>query len=195
MSFFSIERVPAYFDIAKTGAVVVFDTETTGLEDFDDVVQIAAVVLVEGKEVYSESVYLTNQVPIDGTEAQKVNRITDALLAEKGQPPEEVLQCFLDRLHYWHEEVGKVLLVAHNLAFDFRMISNMLSRYGLPPIPDFVEGCCTRDFVKALGLPKTLLPNNRLCSCIETFKLPASNTHDALDDARACMELFKFLTN
>ena len=86
--------------MAKTGAVVVFDTETTGFEDYDDVVQIAAIVMVDGNEVYSEAVYLRNQVPIDGTEAQKVNGITDALLAEKGIDAKEALQAFLDRLYF-----------------------------------------------------------------------------------------------
>ena len=195
MNYFSVEKVSDYCDIAKNGTVVVFDTETTGLEDTDDVVQIAAVVLVGGKEVYSEAVYLKNQVPIDGTEAQKVNGITDALLAEKGNDPKEVLQGFLDRLHYWHGEVGRVLLVAHNLSFDFRMIANMLNKYGMPPIPDFVELCCTKEFVKALKLPKSILPGNHLRNCIKAFNLQAKNSHDAYDDTRACLELFKFLIN
>ena len=195
MKFFSIEKIPDYCDIAQNGAVVVFDTETTGLEDSDDVVQIAVVVLVGGKEVYSEAVYLKNQIPIDGTEAQKVNGITDALLAEKGKDPKEVLQGFLDRLNFWHGEVGDVLLVAHNLSFDYRMIANMLNKYDMPPIPVFVELCCTKEFVKALKLPKDILPGNHLRNCIKAFRLEAQNTHDAYDDTRACLELFKFLTN
>ena len=194
MNFFDIKLVPEYCDMAKNGAVVVFDTETTGLEDYDDVVQIAAIVMVDGKEVYSEAVYLKNQVPINGTEAQKVNGITDELLAEKGIDAKKALWMFLDRLEFWNAEKGKVLLVAHNLSFDYRMISNMLDRYGLPPIPDFVIGCCTRDFVKALNVPKDILPNNRLCTCIEKLNLNGENRHDAWWDAKACMELFKFLT-
>ena len=195
MTYFEEKQVPEYCEMAKTGAVVVFDTETTGLEDYDDVVQIAAIVMVDGKEVYSETVYLRNQVPIDGTEAQKVNGITDALLAEKGIDAKAALQAFLDRLYFWHGEKGKVLLVAHNLSFDYRMISNMLERHGLPMIPDFVIGCCTKEFVKALKVPKDILPNNRLCTCIDSLKLDGENRHDAWWDAKACMELFKFLTN
>ena len=77
----------------------------------------------------------------------------------------------------------------------WRMLSNMLERYGCQNIPTGVIPCCTLEFVRTLGLPKTILPRNKLSTCIEVFGLPASNSHDALDDARACLELFRFLTS
>lgn len=195
MNFFSTDLVPTYCDIAKNGSVVVFDTETTGLTPADDVVEIAVVVMHHGNMVYSESVYLKNRVPIDGTVAQQVNHITDAKLAEKGKDPKEVLTCFLDRLDYWlKEDNGKVLLVAHNLSFDWGMISAMLAKYDLPPIPDKVIPCCTKEFVKALKLPKSILPGNHLRNCIKAFNLQGVNSHVALADTMACLELFKYLT-
>lgn len=87
------------------------------------------------------------------------------------------------------------MAVVDNLAFDLRMLESMLRKYSLPPIPKGVIGCCTRDFVKALNLPKSILPGNHLRYCIQAFNLPAKNSHDAMDDTVACLELFKFLTN
>ena len=47
-SFFQVEGIPIYCDVAKQGTVVVVDTETTGLTDADDVVQLAVEVLKNG---------------------------------------------------------------------------------------------------------------------------------------------------
>lgn len=80
MKTFEERLVPTYFEFAKHGTVVVFDTETTGFEDTDDVVQLACVVIKDSKETISQAVYLKNQVPIDGTEAQTVNGLTDEFL-------------------------------------------------------------------------------------------------------------------
>ena len=195
MKTFEERLVPTYCEFEKHGTVVVFDTETTGLEDSDDVVQIACVVMKDGKETIAQTVYLKNQVPIDGTEAQKVNGITDEFLRKEGLEPEGVLLNFLELLNNSIREEGKVLLVAHNLSFDLRMIENMLKRYNLPPIPKGTVYCCTKEFVKSLKLPKEILPGNHLQNCIKAFDLNAQNTHDALDDTRACFELFKFLAD
>lgn len=195
MKTFEERLIPTYCDFSKHGTVVVFDTETTGLEDSDDVVQIACVVTKDGVETISQAVYLKNQVPIDGTEAQTVNGLTDEFLRKNGLEPEGVLLNFLELLNKAIQENGKVLLVAHNLSFDLRMIQNMLKRYSLPLIPKGTVFCCTKEFVKSLKLPKEILPGNHLRNCIKAFNLNAQNTHDALDDTRACLELFKFLTD
>ena len=139
--------------------------------------------------------YLKNKVPIDGTEDQTVNGLTDEFLKKEGLEPKGVLLNFLELLNKAILEEGNVLLVAHNLSFDLRMIENMLKRYNLPPIPKGTVFCCTKEFVKSLKLPKTILPGNHLRNCIKSFNLNAQNAHDALDDTRACLELFKFLTD
>ena len=194
-SFFQSGDIPAYCEFAKKGTVVVFDTETTGFKDDDEVVQLAVIVFKDGIEQFGKSVYIRNTVPIDGTEAQQVNGITDAILLEKGLEPIVVLNDFLALLKSTIDDEGRVLLVAHNLSFDWRMIANMLERNGCEEIPNGVMPCCTKEFVKSLRLPKTVLPGNHLRYCIEAFHLNASNSHDALDDARACASLFRFLTN
>ena len=194
-STFLLKDVPLYHEFARKGTVVVFDTETTGLSNEDEVVQLAVVVLKDGNESFGKAVYLKNQVPINGTEAQSVNGITDEMLAKEGLEPTDVLEDFLALLEETIEEEGKVLLVSHNLSFDWRMLANMLWKYGCRDIPDGVVPCCTKEFVKLLQIPKAILSSNHLSNCIATFNLTSQNSHDALDDARACMELFKFLTS
>lgn len=190
---FSYSKVPLYCELAQNGTVVVFDTETTGLTSEDDVVQLAYIVMNKGKVITEKSVYLKNQVPINGTQAQQVNGITDEYLATHGEEPDVVLMEFRDLLNSIIEQDKKVLLVAHNLAFDAKMLNIMFGRYGIEGFPKNTIGCCTKEFVKALRLPLSRLPNNKLCTCIEAFKLNASNTHEALADTHACAELFKFL--
>lgn len=195
MDFFNIARVPLYQVMAYNGTVIVFDTETTGLLDTDDVVQLAVVCMKKREVVFSKAVYLKNKVPIDGTEAQKVNGITDEKLKKEGLEPEVVLTDFLALLEKTIEDEGMVLVVAHNLSFDYRMIVNMMRRYDVADdLPERVIGCCTKEFVKSLQLPKSLLPGNHLRNCIRAFHLDAQNSHDALDDAIAYQKLFDFLT-
>jgi len=199
---FSFENIPLYYDAAKSGCVVAFDTETTGLHNHDDIVQLAWVVMEKGELTRADVTYVQNRsVSIDGTEAQGVNGLTDAFLAVQGREPKEAYMKFrglLDGLIYRY---GSIVLIAHNLPFDMRMLYNNIMRYD----PDFAEplfadlrekalGCDTKEFVKTLNLPKEILPGNHLRNCIDSFALDAKNSHDALDDTKACMELFKFLT-
>ena len=194
MKTFELERLPEYRDLAKNGSVVVFDTETTGLSNDDEVVQLAVVKFHKGEEQFAKAVYLRNSVPVDGT-AAAVNGLTDAILREKGLDPKEVLEDFLVMLGETVLAEGKVLLVAHNLSFDMRMMNNMFRRYGLSGFPKKAIGCCTKEFVKALALPPEVLPSNHLRTCIEHLEIKGVNSHDALDDAKACAELFKFLVD
>lgn len=195
MNFFDIARVPLYSVLADKGTVIVFDTETTGFSDNDEVVQLAVVAMRERKELFSKAVYIKNQVPIDGTDAQKVNGITDELLRTSGIAPVDVLTDFLALIEQTISEEGMALLVAHNLSFDYRMIVNMMRKYGIADdLPERAMGCCTKEFVKSLSLPKSILPGNNLRNCITAFKLNAKNSHDALDDAKACWGLFNFLS-
>lgn len=200
---FSLENIPFYIDAAKNGCVVAFDTETTGLHNHDDVVQLALVVMEKGKIVRRDYTYVQNlSVPLEGTEAQQVNKLSDAFLARDGREPHEVWTKFYAMLAELIQIHGKVLLVAHNLPFDLRMVQNNAIRYGIKPqytlaalgVTGKLIGCDTKEFVRQLKLPKEVLPDCHLSNCVESFALDAANTHDALDDTIACLELFKHLT-
>lgn len=192
--FFIEQLVGKYCDIADKGTVVVIDTETTGLSNDDDVVQIAVLVAKQRKELFSKAVYLKNQVPINGTAAQEVNGLTDEFLAKEGMEPKVVLQDLLNLINSCINNREEVLIVGHNIGFDIRMLNNMFQRYELDLFPRRVLFCDTKQFVGALNLPKSVLPNNRLCSCEQYLHLEGTNSHDALDDVKLCYELFTFLT-
>lgn len=199
---FSINNIPLYMEAAKNGCVVAFDTETTGLHNHDDIVQLAWVVMEKGELTRADFTYVQNRsVPIDGTEAEGVNGLTDAFLAVQGREPKEAYRKFRGLVDGLINRHGYIVLIAHNLPFDLRMLYNNIMRYD----PKWSEpmfsslraktiGCDTKEFVKTLNLPKEILPGNHLRNCIDSFALDAKNSHDALDDTRACMELFKFLT-
>ena len=192
---FSINNIPLYMEAAKNGCVVAFDTETTGLHNHDDIVEFGYVSMEKGIMTFEYSVYVKNTIPLDGTEAAQVNGLTDAFLAEHGEDPVQAFGDLRKIIGNKIEMYGQIVLVAHNLPFDLRMLSNGFARHGVEPLPaDRIIGCDTKEFVKTLNLPKEILPGNHLRNCIDSFALDAKNSHDALDDTRACMELFKFLT-
>ena len=199
---FNIENLPLYQKAAKEGCVIAIDTETTGLHNHDDIVQLAWVVMKDGEIVRRDYTNVQNlSVRIDGSEAQKINHLTDAFLMVNGRSPEEVFGWkFWGMLDSNIETYGKVLLVGHNLPFDLRMLYHNIKRYckRADEILDLMRtgciGCDTKEFVRQLRLPKEILPETHLHNCISAFALDAANTHQALDDTIACMELFKFLT-
>lgn len=200
---FSTENIPLYFEAAKNGCVVAFDTETTGLHNHDDVVQLAWAIMEKGEIVWRDFTYVQNlSVPLEGTEAQKVNKLTDSKLALEGRYPREVWSKFYWMLDGLAAKHWRVLLVAHNLPFDLRMVQNNAIRYGIDEehslaglaLTGKLIGCDTKEFVRQLKLPKEVIPDCHLSNCVESFALDAANTHDALDDTLACLELFRYLT-
>lgn len=199
---FNKAYIPYYLQAAKEGCVIAIDTETTGLHNHDDIVQLAWVVMEKGEIRSRDYTNVQNlSVPINGTEAQKINHLTDAFLMLDGRSPNEVFgSMFYGILDYYISRYGYVVLVGHNLQFDIRMLYHTITRYckGADDIIALMRkgclGCDTKEYVKALNLPKEVLPDNTLATCISAFALDAANTHQALNDTIACMELFRFLT-
>lgn len=183
--FFFQSLIPKYRAYAQNGRVVVFDTETTGFGSEDEVVQIAAVEYDHGHKERSFTSYLKPSVPI-GEEASQVNGITNEFLEANGRLPAQVLSEFVSFVG------DNCLLVAHNLPFDLRMISQGFAKYNVQGPGNTVVGCDTRDFVKDMRFN---LPNHKLATCVEHFALDAQNSHDAFDDADACAKLFFKLVN
>ena len=174
------ETIARYGDYAQHGGVVVFDTETTGLDDGDEVCQIAAARYENGTLTQSLNEYLKISFPMP-PQAEEVHGVSDAFLAVHGLDPDVGLRKFFDLLH------GDVLVVAHNARFDKRMIGGMCKKYG---VENRIEEKFTCD---TWSLAKTVMPgleNYKLCTLVERLGVDGENTHDAFDDANACAGVF-----
>lgn len=169
-----------YAHFASAGRVVVFDTETTGIAREDEIIQLAAAEYVAGELTRTLNLYLIPSVPIHPA-AEAVHHLTMPFLVAQGIEPVQALDRFFDFLG------GNVLLVGHNIHFDFRMLQNSCRRYDYEYVPSEVQFCDT------IGLAKKLVPgldHYRLSALIEALRLDGVNSHDALDDTLACGALF-----
>lgn len=99
---------------------VYLDTETTGLERSDEIVEIA-IVDAEGQVLRDTFVKPSRSIPADAT---RIHNITDEMVL--GAPTWPILWSQIRPLL-----VGKVI-VAYNAEFDMRMMQQSHERYRLP---------------------------------------------------------------
>ncbi|WP_404418609.1 exonuclease domain-containing protein [Marinospirillum sp.] len=160
--------------------MVVFDTETTGLElrKGDKVISIGACRLLKGRllaqEVFDQKVNPNRPIPPAST---RIHGLTDADV-EKSPPLKVVLPRF-------REFVGNGILVAHNAAFDLLAINLEAEELDIEfnmPVLDTL--------LLSRGLDKNL-EGHGLDDLAERFKLtfPPGTRHTALGDARVTAEL------
>ena len=165
---------------ARCGRVVAFDTETTGGGPWDEICQIAAAEYVGGVPGRRLALYVRPTCRMNPF-AQAVHGLSPAFLREHGLPPAEAMRRFFAFVG------ADALLVAHNAAFDLRMLRNECAKFALPFSADALETCDT------LSLSRRLRPdleNHRLGTLVEALALSTPKTHDALDDALACAGVF-----
>jgi len=106
---------------------ILFDTETTGNEEEDRIIQVGAMI-VHGKdeiEVYDE--LCSTNIPIK-IEAMEVHNITPDVI--EGQAPYKELE-FTKKLEIYNEEEN--YLIAHNISFDLSMLEKegFINKYTL----------------------------------------------------------------
>ena len=178
------DTLPARFlQSYERDRLVVFDTETTGLDRRrDDIVQIAALEILDGEPGREFEVYLDTDRDLSATEP--IHHISKAYLADHATDREEALRGFLDF-------VGESPLVAHNLDYDWEILHHNLARAGLSnPLRK------ERAF-DSIALARRLYPHcasYRLESLLETLGVEGVNSHNALDDVRATANLLRHLS-
>lgn len=178
--------------VSDDTVVVVFDTETTGLDIFgDDVVQIAAVKM-RGSEIVDGSrfeVFIRTDKALPEKLAGGVaNPLVDVYRHAEKLEPSDAFQRFVDY-------IGEATVLAgHNLAFNKAVVANNIRRRtGMEPPAVFRFGTPCLD---TLEIARLLLPRRksyRLADLIECLGVEGTNSHLASDDALATAGLIRAL--
>ena len=168
--------------------IVVFDTETTGLDVFnDDIIEIAAI-RIKGGEVVGEplDLYIETDKPISPMLGDKENPMY-AIYHEKMSTgellsPSDALQRFL-------AYVGTSPILGHNANYDYNILDNNLQRYCNDTMQAHDIRCF--DSLKLIRLLAPSLHSYKLESLLETFHLAGVNSHQAIDDVKATVSLVR----
>ena len=155
---------------------VVLDVETSGMRSASHrVLSIAALVLREDGSVERQFSTLLNPGCDPGP--VHVHNLTPDRLA--GAPRfEDIAEEFADLL-------SSRTMVAHNASFDYGFLDAEFQRAGFgTPIE---KRLCTLALSRRLELD---VPNHRLATLAEYWKIEQVNAHDAYDDARVLVEVF-----
>ena len=168
----------------KYDRLVLFDTETTGLEfSRDEIIEFSAVVIEPQGVVqqYDELVTLSagGFVP---QKIQQLTGITDMDIRERGLPKTRVCRDIADMIQ------GNTLLLAYNAHFDLSFLYYMLLRDGDPQI---LKG---KDKLDLLTVYRDRRPfPHRLHSAIDAYGLTGKvvNSHRAIDDVLATVAVME----
>lgn len=168
--------------------IVVFDTETTGLNVFqDDIIEIAAI-RIRGGEVVGEplDLYIETDKPILPMLGDKENPMY-AIYHEKMSTGE--LLSPSDALRRFLAYVGTSPILGHNANYDYNILDNNLQRYCNDTMQAHDIRCF--DSLKLIRLLAPSLHSYKLESLLETFQLAGVNSHQAIDDVKATVSLVR----
>lgn len=168
--------------------IVVFDTETTGLNVFqDDIIEIAAIRIKNG-EVVGEplDLYIETDKPILPMLGDKENPMY-AIYHEKMSTGE--LLSPSDALRRFLAYVGTSPILGHNANYDYNILDNNLQRYCNDTMQAHDIRCF--DSLKLIRLLAPSLHSYKLESLLETFHLAGVNSHQAIDDVMATVSLVR----
>ena len=168
--------------------IVVFDTETTGLNVFqDDIIEIAAI-RIKGGEVVGEplDLYIETDKPILPMLGDKENPMY-AIYHEKMSTGE--LHSPSDALRRFLAYVGSSPILGHNANYDYNIVDNNLQRYCNDTMQAHENRCF--DSLKLIRLLAPSLHSYKLESLLETFQLAGVNSHQAIDDVKATVSLVR----
>lgn len=79
------------------------------------------------------------------------------------------------------------LIVAHNAAFDMKVLAGCLDYYGLEQ-PHYLSLCTVKTSRKLFPT----MTNHRLDTVCANLNITLNNHHDALEDSRACAEILLY---
>eukprot|EP01132_Coremiostelium_polycephalum_P011138 gene11138-13643_t len=165
------------------GRVICFDLETSGFGPDDSIIEIGAVELIDGCRtgVIFQS-YAQPKTAIHPL-AEEIHQLSNFLL-QTSPPIEVILASFMD----W---VGDSPLIAHNLAFDKRMLIQELIRTKIPFNPDHKCFCTMKYFRKVYSGSNYSLDS--VSQQLKINKILLRKTHGALVDSEILAIIYKHL--
>ena len=160
---------------------VVFDTETTGLNpQVDEICQIAAVRIVNGKIVASErfDMLVNPERPIPAA-STKVHHITDDMVKDAAPVPEALAR--------FHRFAGGAILVAHNAPFDMSFLRRRETEIGARFDQPILDTVLCSAILFGQSAEHTL---DALCDRLGII-IPEEDRHTAIGDTIGTAEAFR----
>lgn len=163
--------------------LVVLDTETTGISCFrDEIIELAAIrVTPDGiAEEMDEFIRLSpgRRLPYPITQ---LTGITEEMLREDGIEKQSAAEQFADLFC-----LPRTLIVAYNAQFDLCFLYFFLKEFGRSDVLK------TSHMLDALTVFKDRRPYpHKLKNAIEAYEVKTQNTHRAVDDAKATLEVLE----
>ena len=170
---------------SKYDRLVLFDTETTGLQFArDEIIEFAAVVVEKGGRIVQEYDELVTLSPgsFVPPEIEKLTGITNTDIRERGIPKTRLCRDIGEMIR------GNTLLLAYNAHFDLSFLFYLLLRDGDPAI---LKG---KDKLDLLTVYKDRHSYpHKLCNAIEVYRLQdrVVNSHRAVDDVIATVAVME----
>lgn len=176
-----------FMDTWEQDEIVVFDTETTGLDVFeDDILQIAAVKVRHGQVVtgseFNIFIATNRHVPtkLGDIDNPVINEMSQNTLYEHGV----ALRKFMGY-------VGDGVLLGHNADYDYNILDNNLRRY-LPSENLREHHPKYFDTLKLIRLLEPGLKEYKLKYLLATLRLAGENAHLADADVNATVSLMNY---
>ena len=164
---------------------VIFDTETTGLSVFDDdVVQIAAVRVRDGRVTDELNIFVETSRPIPEMLGDVPNPLVDEYARQPHLSHAEALQRFVDFAR------GSIIL-GHNATYDYQIMEHNMQRFA-PELSMHQLWPVYYDSLKLIRLLRPRLQSYKLKNLLETLGLEGQNSHLANDDIMATLSLVNY---
>lgn len=168
----------------KDKEIVIFDTETTGLNVYeDDIIQIAAIKVKNGKLVEGSEldIILETEKEIPEKLGSKVNPMVEVYQNREKMPRKEALEFFLDY-------VGDDEVLGHNSSYDLEILHNNVLR-SCPGRNVHAEISYCWDSLKLIKLIRPFMKVYKLEALLQELGLEGINSHKANDDILATKSL------
>ena len=168
----------------KEGRYIVLDTETSGLNDEAQIVELGAHEIINGKLTGNQfHIYIRPRIQMNKTVIQ-IHKITNSFYDEYfSDAYENDKQNLLNFCKF----LGNSLIFAHNAPFDMNVLNNELRYWGMNEIPIKRFRCSMRIFMDVIGKIDIKYSNvfTSLTNCCDYFNLksPDSNFHNGLFDS------------